>query len=76
MKLNLFRNPAVDPYVSHMRVVYEDNMRKQTEEYWRRKIATDIQNEVNFHAWGNYLNGGSWEEGMAKAKEIALSGIK
>jgi hypothetical protein len=55
-----------------MRVIYEDNMRKQTEEYWRTKIAIDIQNEVNFHAWGNYLNGGSWEEGMAKAKEIAL----
>ena len=47
-------------------------MRKQTEEYWRQKIAVDIQNEVNFHAWGNYLDGGSWEEGMAKAKEIAL----
>jgi hypothetical protein len=51
-------------------------MRKQTEEYWRTKIAIDIQNEINFHAWGNYLNGGTWGEGMAKAKEIALSNIK
>ncbi len=47
-------------------------MRKQTEEYWRTKIAIDIQNEINFHAWGNYLDGGTWGEGMAKAKEISL----
>ena len=51
-------------------------MRKQTEEYWRTKIAISIQNEINFHAWGNDLNGSTWGEGMAKAKEIALSGIK
>jgi len=73
VKLNLFRNPAVDPYVSHMRVIYEDNMRKQTEEYWRQKIAIDIQNEINFQAWYQDLHAGTWGEGMAKAKEIVLN---
>lgn len=72
MKLNLFRNPAVDPYVSHMRVIYEDSMRKQTEEYWRQKIATEIQNEINFQAWYQDLHGGMWGDGMVKAKEIVL----
>lgn len=72
MRLNLFRNPAVDPYVSHMRVVYEDNMRKQTEEYWRQKIAIEIQKEINFQAWYNDQHGGTWGEGMIKAKKIAL----
>lgn len=72
MKLNLFRNPAVDPYVSHMRVIYEDNMRKQTEEYWRQRIAIDIQKEINFQAWYQDLHNGTWGEGMIKAKEIAL----
>ena len=72
MRLNLFRNPAVDPYVSHMRVVYEDNMRKQTEEYWRQKIAIEIQKEINFQAWYQYLHSGTWGEVMIKAKKIAL----
>ena len=76
MKLNLFRNPAVDPYVSHMRVIYEDDMRKKTEGYWRQKIAIDIQNEINFQAWYNDQHGGMWSEGLIKAKEIALSNIK
>lgn len=72
MKLNLFRNPAVDPYVSHMRVIYEDNMRKQTEEYWRQKIAIEIQKEINFQAWYQDQYNGTWSEGMIKAREIAL----
>ncbi len=72
MRLNLFRNPAVDPYVSSMRIMYEENVRKQTEEYWRNKIAIDIQNEINFQAWYQDLHAGTWGEGMTKAKEIAL----
>ena len=76
MKLNLFRNPAVDPYISNMRVIYEDNTRKQTEEYWRQKIAIDIQKEINFQAWYNDQRGGTWSDGMIKAKKIVLGNIK
>ena len=76
MKLNLFRNPAVDPYISNMRVIYEDNTRKQTEEYWRQKIAIDIQKEINFQAWYNDQHGGTWSDGIIKAKKIVLGNIK
>jgi hypothetical protein len=51
-------------------------MRKQTEEYWRQKIAVEIQNEINFQAWYNDQHGGMWSEGMLKAKEIVLGNIK
>lgn len=33
----------VDPFISHMRIAYEDNIRNSTEEYWRRKIAKEIR---------------------------------
>lgn len=72
MRLNRFRNPSIDPYISNMRVIYEDNIRKQTEEYWRQKIAIEIQNEINFQAWYQDLHGGMWGDGMVKAKEIVL----
>jgi hypothetical protein len=52
--------------------MYEENLRKQTEEYWRNKIAIDIQNEINFQAWYQDLHAGTWGEGMTKAKQIAL----
>jgi hypothetical protein len=31
-----------DPFISHMRISYEDNIRKSTEEYWRNKIALEF----------------------------------
>jgi hypothetical protein len=43
MRLNIFKSPAIDPYISHMRVVYEDNIRKQTEGYWRIRIAAELK---------------------------------
>ena len=43
-------------------------MRKQTEEYWRQKIATEIQNEINFQAWYNDQHG-RWK---AKRKGVVI----
>ena len=32
----------IDPFISHMRISYEDNIRRLTEEYWRGKIASEF----------------------------------
>ena len=32
----------IDPFISHMRISYEDNIRRLTEEYWRDKIASEF----------------------------------
>jgi hypothetical protein len=32
-----------DPFISHMRIAYEDNIRNSTEEYWRKRIAKEIR---------------------------------
>lgn len=42
MKFNSFRSLPCDPFISHMRIAYEDGIRKQTEQYWRSKIAGEV----------------------------------
>ena len=42
MRLNIFRNPHIDSTIAHMRIAYEENMRKETEQYWRSFIAREI----------------------------------
>lgn len=42
MKLNRFFPLPCDPFISHMRIAYEDGIRKQTEEHWRGKIAGEV----------------------------------
>lgn len=32
----------MEPFVTHMRLMYEDNMRKDTESYWRERISKEI----------------------------------
>jgi len=32
----------IDPFISHMRISYEDNIRRLTEDYWRDKIASEF----------------------------------
>jgi len=43
MNLNRFRGLPTDPFISHMRISYEDGIRNETEEYWRKKIANEIR---------------------------------
>ena len=42
MNINNNNNLPIDPYISHMRIAWEESMRKQTEKYWRDKIASQI----------------------------------
>lgn len=42
MKFNRIFTLPCDPFISHMRIAYEDGIRKQTEEYWRAKIAGEV----------------------------------
>jgi hypothetical protein len=42
MRVNVFRQPSMEPFVTHMRLLYEDNMKKDTESYWRNKISKEI----------------------------------
>lgn len=42
VRFNPVRSLPVDPFISHMRIAYEDGIRKQTEEYWRNKIASEF----------------------------------
>lgn len=32
-----------DPFISHMRIAYEDNIRSSTEKFWRKTIALEFQ---------------------------------
>lgn len=41
LKNNSWRIPS-DPFISHMRISYEDNIRSLTEKYWRDKIASEF----------------------------------
>jgi hypothetical protein len=50
MKMNIFRNPFVDVQVKMLMDSYDDGLRKQTESYWRNKIANEIV------AYGNTLD--------------------
>ena len=42
MKFNIFNNKPIDPFISHMRISYEENIRAKTEVYWRNVIAEEI----------------------------------
>lgn len=43
MIFNRFRGLPSDPFISHMRIAYEEGIINQTEEYWRKKIANEIR---------------------------------
>jgi hypothetical protein len=42
MNFNIFRNPFIDTQVSMLMDTFDDALRKQTEQYWRSKIAGEI----------------------------------
>ena len=42
ISFNIFRNPFVDVQVRMLLDSYDDGLRKQTESYWRNKIADEI----------------------------------
>jgi hypothetical protein len=42
MRFNIFRNPLIDVQVSMLMDTFDDAVRKQTEDYWRNKIAREI----------------------------------
>ena len=59
MKLNIFRNPFIDVQVRMFLDSYDDGLRKQTESYWRNKIASEIRQAIDngseVNAEGAYL---------------------
>ena len=42
-KLNIFRNPFIDTQVAMLIDAYDEGLRRQTEFYWRNKIAKEIE---------------------------------
>ena len=58
-KINIFRNPFIDTQVGMLVDAYEDGLRKQTEEYWRKTIAQEIRSAIDggtqINAEGAYL---------------------
>ncbi len=47
MKYNVFRNVPVDPMISHMRIEWEEGIRKQTETHWRNTISYEIMHSCD-----------------------------
>lgn len=41
-RFNIFRNPFIDAQVSMLMDSYDHALRKQTEQYWRSKIAGEV----------------------------------
>lgn len=48
MKLNRIFSLPCDPFISHMRIAYEDGLRKETEEYWRDTIAREVLEQLPY----------------------------
>ena len=42
MHFNRSFHLSSEPFISHMRIAWQDGIRKNTEEYWRAKIAAEI----------------------------------
>lgn len=42
MRLNIFRNPFIDAQVSMLVGSFDDSVRRQTEDYWRNEIASEV----------------------------------
>lgn len=48
MNFNNINCLAIDPFISHMRISYEEGMRNKTEEYWYNKIGAENSSyEIN-----------------------------
>jgi hypothetical protein len=66
MRLNKIKTPSIDPFISHMRIMYEENIRSSTEKYWREKIADELKVE-GAKGWGEDLYGGTFTDGISHA---------
>lgn len=42
MRFNIFRNPFVDTQVAYLMDNFDQAVRNQTEDYWRKTIADEI----------------------------------
>lgn len=49
-KFNIFRNPFIETQVGYLLDAYDDGLRKQTEEYWRTKIAGEVLTKFPYAA--------------------------
>lgn len=52
LRLNIFHNPHIESYIASYRIAHEDNMRKNTEEFWRGRIALEILESCVAHRNG------------------------
>lgn len=57
MRFNVFRNSPIDPIISHMRIGWEEGIRKQTETYWRGVLEKEYQDRLDAEYWIGYQNG-------------------
>jgi hypothetical protein len=57
MKINIFRNPSIDAQVGYLIDSYENSLRKQTEDYWRKVIEKEYENILNLEYWRGYNDG-------------------
>lgn len=46
MRLNRIRSVASDPFISHMRIAYDEGIRKETEDYWRQTLVSEILERI------------------------------
>jgi hypothetical protein len=53
-KFNIFRNRNIDTQVRNLLDKFEDELNKQTEDYWRKVIATEIYQSCPVAKRGGY----------------------
>lgn len=41
----------IDPFISHMRIAYEEGIRNQTESYWRERIVNECIQTIKDMPW-------------------------
>ena len=64
MKFNIFNNTPIDPFISHMRISYEESIRAKTEVYWRNVIAEEIKDyreDLMADIESEYVHGSEYE---------------
>jgi hypothetical protein len=46
MNLNIFSDFSSEPFIAHMRIAWQDEIRKQTEKYWRGVLEKEWEDNA------------------------------
>jgi hypothetical protein len=57
MRFNIFRNPHVDAQVGMLLGSFDQSIRNQSEDYWRKEIAKENSYEIKAQYAKGYLDG-------------------